>query len=51
MKGKGDAMRNYLLPDKGNFYKANLHSHSALSDGHFSAEQMKKEYQKKDIPY
>ena len=26
-------MRKYLLPEKGNFYKANLHCHTTLSDG------------------
>lgn len=40
-------MRQYLLPKDGTFYKANLHSHSVLSDGRLSAEQMKEEYQKR----
>ena len=26
-------MRHYLLPEGGNFYKANLHTHSIYSDG------------------
>ena len=25
-------MKRYLLPDEGQFYKANLHSHSTFSD-------------------
>lgn len=37
-------MRKYLLPEKGNFYKANLHSHSNLSDGRFSPEEMREYY-------
>ncbi len=40
-------MRKYLLPEKGTYYKANLHSHSKLSDGHFTVEQMKEEYKKR----
>lgn len=31
-------MRKYLLPETGNFYKANFHSHSTDSDGEFSPE-------------
>ena len=34
----------YLLPEKGNFYKANLHSHSTVSDGQLSPRQMKELY-------
>jgi len=40
-------MRKYLLPKEGNFYKANLHSHSKLSDGGFTREEMKEEYKKR----
>lgn len=40
-------MRKYLLPKKGNFYKANLHSHSKCSDGRFTPEEMKAEYKKR----
>ncbi|MDP4132943.1 MAG: PHP domain-containing protein [Bacillota bacterium] len=40
-------MRKYLLPEEGTFYKANLHSHSCLSDGKFTPEQMKEEYKKR----
>ncbi|MBR3934747.1 MAG: CehA/McbA family metallohydrolase [Clostridia bacterium] len=37
-------MRKYLLPQNGNFYKANLHSHTNLSDGNLSPEEAKKHY-------
>lgn len=37
-------MRKYLLPETGNFYKANLHSHSTLSDGKQTPEEMKESY-------
>ena len=37
-------MRKYLLPQTGKFYKANLHSHSTVSDGILSPEEMKKLY-------
>ena len=37
-------MRKYLLPQKENFYKANLHCHSTVSDGQLSPEELKKIY-------
>ena len=37
-------MRKYLLPCDGNFYKANLHCHSVLSDGHWTPEEIKENY-------
>ena len=37
-------MKKFLLPESGNFYKANLHSHSTLSDGNLTPEEMKKAY-------
>lgn len=37
-------MRKYLLPEKGEFYKANLHCHSTCSDGQWTPEQLKKNY-------
>ena len=40
-------MRKYLLPEKGNFYKVNMHSHSTLSDGLFSPEELKEIYMSK----
>lgn len=40
-------MRKYLLPETGNFYKANLHSHSTISDGRLTPDEVKAEYQKR----
>ena len=37
-------MRIYLLPEHGNFYKVNMHSHSTLSDGHQTPEELKEIY-------
>lgn len=37
-------MKVYLLPQNGKFYKANLHSHSTLSDGKWTIEEMKENY-------
>jgi len=37
-------MKQYLLPQNGNFYKANLHCHTNLSDGFLSQEQVKEIY-------
>ena len=37
-------MKKYLIPAEGKFYKANLHSHSTVSDGELTPEQMKKLY-------
>lgn len=37
-------MRKYLLPENGTFYKANLHSHSTVSDGTLTPAEMKKAY-------
>ena len=39
-------MRKYLLPENGNFYKANLHCHSNYSDGRKTPEEIKEIYQK-----
>ncbi len=39
-------MKKYLLPHEGNFYKANLHSHSTISDGNKTPEELKKIYEK-----
>lgn len=38
-------MRKYLLPKEGNFYKANLHCHTNLSDGKKTPEEIKEIYQ------
>lgn len=40
-------MKKYLLPNQGKFYKANLHSHSTVSDGKYSPEELKKMYMEK----
>ncbi len=34
-------MRKYLLPEKGQFYKANMHAHTFMSDGKNSPEEVK----------
>ena len=40
-------MKVYLLPQEGQFYKANLHCHSDYSDGRLSPAEMKAAYQEK----
>jgi len=40
-------MKKYLLPESGNFYKANLHCHSTFSDGKHTPEEIKKAYMDK----
>ncbi len=40
-------MRKYLLPQSGNFYKANLHCHSVLSDANLSVDEIKRIYKEK----
>ena len=37
-------MRHDLLPREGKFYKANLHSHSVISDGRLTPEEMRDFY-------
>ena len=37
-------MKKYLLKNVGNFYKANLHVHTTVSDGDFSPEEVKQMY-------
>jgi len=37
-------MKKYLLPESGNFYKANLHSHSTITDGRWTPEEVKQRY-------
>ena len=39
-------MRKYLLPEGGQFYKVNMHSHSTLSDGKQTPEELKEAYLK-----
>ena len=38
------AMKQYLLPENGTFYKANLHCHSTISDGKWTPEEIKARY-------
>ncbi len=40
-------MKKYLLPRDGNFYKANLHCHTVLSDGCLTPAQIKELYKSK----
>ena len=35
-------MKKYLLPEKGNYYKAELHIHTTVSDGTNTPEELKK---------
>ncbi len=37
-------MKYYLLPQNGHFYKANLHTHSLISDGTRTVEEIKTDY-------
>ncbi len=37
-------MKRWLLPETGTFYKANLHCHTTLSDGHLTPEEIKEVY-------
>lgn len=37
-------MKKYLLPENVNWYRANLHSHSVISDGELTPEEMKAAY-------
>lgn len=37
-------MKKYLLPEKGHFYKANLHCHTTISDGKYTPEEIKEIY-------
>ena len=39
-------MKKFLLPENGNFYKANLHCHSIFSDGTKTPEEIKELYKK-----
>ena len=40
-------MKKYLISKEGKFYKANLHTHSIISDGNISPEDLKKIYKDK----
>lgn len=37
-------MKRYLLPENGQFYKANLHCHTTVSDGKMTPEEIKETY-------
>ena len=37
-------MKQYLFPQEGKFYRANLHCHSTLSDGKRTPEELKEIY-------
>ena len=37
-------MKKYLLPESGNFYKANLHCHTTFSDGRLTPAEVKELY-------
>ena len=39
-------MKKYLLPETGNFYKANLHCHTTVSDGKMTPQEIKEHYMK-----
>lgn len=39
-------MKIELIPEQGNFYKANLHCHTTLSDGQYTPEEIKELYKK-----
>ena len=39
-------MKKYLLPENGNFYKANLHCHTTCSDGRLTPEEVKDLYKR-----
>jgi len=38
-------MKQYLLPETGTFYKANLHCHTTVSDGKLTPQELKELYQ------
>ncbi len=40
-------MKKYLLPENGNFYKANLHCHTTCSDGSKTPEEIKEMYKRR----
>ena len=42
-------MKKYLLPNDVNWYRANMHCHTTVSDGHYTPDQIKKAY--KDMGY
>ena len=41
-------MKKYLLPETGQFYKANLHCHTTVSDGRMTPEEVKAQLSQAD---
>ena len=39
-------MKKYILPSDVNWYRANMHCHTNISDGSFTPEEIKREYKK-----
>lgn len=39
-------MKNWLLPESGKYFKANMHCHSVLSDGSWTVEKLKEVYKR-----
>ena len=39
-------MKKYVLPNDVNWYRANMHCHTTVSDGNFTPERVKEEYKK-----
>ena len=37
-------MKKYILPENLNWYRANMHCHTTVSDGHYTPEQIKEKY-------
>lgn len=37
-------MKKYILPENLNWYRANMHCHTNVSDGHYTPEQIKEKY-------
>ena len=37
-------MKKYLLPNEVNWYRANMHCHTTVSDGHYSPAEIKEAY-------
>lgn len=44
---KENAMKKYLIPNEGKFYKTALHTHTTVSDGKLTPEELKEEYKKR----
>lgn len=44
---QGEIMKKILFGKTGNYYKANMHTHTNISDGSLSPEEIKAEYQKR----